>query len=165
MSKMREILFRAKRKDNGEWIESLTLLKLNEHLYMFQTAWGEITYDLQYNITAILGRKKPFFVEVIPETVERYTGLTDKNGVKIFEGDIVNCIKTKKGIWVVKYGAFTPRFFYECARKSNKVKLPDESFGLYGEFITTKEQFILTTYVPEICEIIGNIHDNLELLK
>lgn len=103
----REILYRGKRKDNGEWIENLTLFQLDENLYMLQTAWAYITYDLQYNITAILGRKKPFLVEVIPSTVGRYTGLTDKNGVKIFEGDICRFqnVFSKPHIGVVRYYA------------------------------------------------------------
>ncbi|MDE7098544.1 MAG: hypothetical protein K2O60_05310 [Ruminococcus sp.] len=142
MSEMREILFKAKRKDNGEWIEGLTLFKLDEHLYMFQTAWGEITYDLQHNITAILGGKKPFLVEVMPETVGRYTGLTDKNGVKIFEGDIVSfadCWDTQhKGVVYWRSGSYN----VDCS-KSDKDKGSVRLFTAYA------------------CgaEIIGNIHD------
>ncbi len=142
----REILFRAKRKDNGEWIESLTLFKLDEHLYMFQTAWGEITYDLQYNITAIRG-KKPFLVEVIPETVGRYTGLTDKNGRKIFEEDIV---KTKYGrrckvIW----------FASPCFQGFDLRPIEDRQ--------SSPDKFDL--YASNNLEVIGNIYDNSELMK
>ena len=140
MSEMREILFRAKRKDNGEWIEGLTLLKLDEHLYMFQTAWGEITYDLQHNITAILGGKKPFLVEVMPETVGRYTGLTDKNGVKIFEGDVVHCI-----------GGEFAQGYHEIDKNIVVKDITDGICVYLGEV--------------ETMESVGNIYDNPELLK
>lgn len=138
----REILFRARRKDNGKWIEGLTLFKPDEHLYMFQTVWGEITYDLHYNITAILGGKKPFFVEVIPETVGRFTGLCDKNGTKIFEGDIV---EWGFGFYV------TVEYIKEYAR----------FVGVNGDSIFGLED----TGNKNRVEIVGNIHNNPELLK
>ncbi|MDE7365712.1 MAG: YopX family protein [Ruminococcus sp.] len=148
MSEMREILFKAKRKDNGEWIEGLTLFKLDEHLYMFQTAWGKITYDLQHNITAILGGKKPFLVEVMPETVGRYTGLTDKNGVKIFEGDIVEYFAEYSSIY---------------SRTEKATVHWSDSIGAFRVRNRLGTDYILSTF-NEV-KVTGNIHDNPELLK
>ncbi|MDE6787722.1 MAG: YopX family protein, partial [Ruminococcus sp.] len=102
-------------------------------------AWCEITYDLQCNITAIRG-KKPFFVEVIPETVGKYTGLTDKNDRKIFEGDVVHCIGGE--------------FFQGYREVDENIVVKDMTDGVcvyFGEV--------------ELLEVIGNIHDNPELLR
>lgn len=128
---MREILFRGKRKDNGEWVYG-NLITDNEDMYVLMKE------DLLRGMDVggwIDGAQS---YEVIPETVGQYTGLTDKNYVKVFEGDIVRIFDGEYFSGVVKY--------------SNE----------QGSF--TVDDTSLHYWVSDI-EVIGNIHDNPELLN
>lgn len=146
---MREILFRGKRKDNGEWVEGGSIFrlmnKIGEHFFIPQFGEGLIaTHD--DNIMNIVALENMTMYRVIPETVGQYTGLKDKNGKKIFEGDIISRKTTiEKRIYRILFdeGAFC--YLYD----RNTFPLTDYEFGLYCEDV----------------EVIGNIHDNPELLK
>lgn len=118
---MKEILFRGKRIDNGEWVTSNTFYQCNGEIKL----WDE----------------RDGYVEVIPETVGQYTGLTDKNGEKIFEGDII-----AKGFerYEVKWNAEQMRW------------------GIYSD---NYEVAGFTKFSEPYFEVIGNIYDNPELLR
>ncbi|MBR6617951.1 MAG: hypothetical protein IKL00_08810 [Oscillospiraceae bacterium] len=132
---MREILFRGKRKDNGEWVEGY-----------YVCVGGKYHYILTGQIDLMSGYPRFIYCEVIPETVGQYTGLTDKNGKKIFEGDIVR-FRTQTSVFkpsfLVMWHEETARFI--VAIKDGVRAYPMDKTWKY--------------------EIIGNIHDNPELLK
>ena len=100
---------------------------------------------------------------VRPETVGQYTGLTDKNGKRIFEGDI---IKTNNGrccaVSVVRYGTYEPTMFFELFERYAHFRPKEKACGFYA---ITQENEIMMLFESRCIEVIGNIHDNLELLK
>ena len=126
---MREILFRGKRVDNGEWIEGYYYEELDgTHNIMTKESTGE--YDgVQYYVP----------VEVIPETVGQYTGLDDKNGRKIFEWDVC-----KISIYGPEYIGFVD-FYSGCFALDISKTYGTEYAPCMYEFFEY--------------EVIGNIHD------
>lgn len=134
---MREILFRGKRKDNGKWIEG--------DLRQDKDLGGSYVSGWNYYTDCMGAEREPFEHEVIPETVGQYTGLKDKNGRKIFEGDIVR--------W---YGTDIYEVVFET-------RCGCGYFGIKMSHIKTWNFCIITP--ANLMEIIGNIHDDPELLK
>ena len=137
---MREILFRGKRVDNGEWVYGLPF-----------KAYSTFYRDYLWTIQHLNKFEIPIaHYDIVPETIEQYTGLTDKNGTKIFEGDIV---KHYNHCQIKEYSEDIGRVFYyaETCRFLRTSKLfPNDC----------PEMFSGNEY-----EVIGNIHDNSELLK
>lgn len=139
---MREILFRGKRTDNGEWV------------------YGDLIRDCICNTTVqhigyylygeVADTENDDVVSVIPETVGQYTGLKDKNGKKIFDGDILYSSGA-----IEDYSLIVVRFdgglFFDYYLKQ------------LGECHDTEA--VQNKDWTEDCEIIGNIHDNPELLR
>jgi uncharacterized phage protein (TIGR01671 family) len=141
---MREILYRGKRTDDGEWIEGFYC---PYSFGCFPCSPAIVSKD-----EMIKGCWRP--EEVIPETIGQYTGLTDKNDKKIFEGDIVK-YKNTDGI---KFNGVGLTVIGKVIYNEKTA-----SFAVYG-----KDKFGAKNYdyfpIKDV-EIIGNIHDNLELPK
>ncbi|MCE5332714.1 MAG: YopX family protein [Bacteroidales bacterium] len=151
----REILFRGKRIDNGEFAEGL-LIEDDGYYYIYRS-FGVCPngYDYLKSGGATVG----FYVRVIPETVGQFTGLTDKNGNKIFEGDIVN-IPDLEFVDFVDNGTSSPDEKYE----DGIVEIFfDEGVFCFNHPNTDTPCPIF--YNIKETEIIGNIHDNPGLLK
>lgn len=140
---MREILFRGKRQDNNEWIEGC-LIRVYERISR------AVYQPREYAIQSAEDWIAPPFV--VAETVGQYTGLTDKNGKKIFEGDIV---RGKDCIGGRREGSV----FYDNYNAMYMIKPNTKS-----EY---REVNCLTSLMPAeaYLEVIGNIHDNPELLQ
>ena len=121
---MREILFRGKRTDNGEWVQGCFV------------SYSDYDDDKVNLIFSSNGNPNT----VIPETVGQYTGLTE-NGKKIFEGDICKHRSNYSGDFVISIVTYTDGQFLSMADNNSGFNLSDK------------------------LEVIGNVHDNPELLK
>lgn len=157
---MREILFRGKRSDNKEWVEGYGFCdeglrgKIVVYYDTFTDEEGEETHYYD-------------FVEVITETIGEYTGLCDKNGTRIFEGDIIK-INGLDGdyLFEVKFGkcggvqnvvhdvGYIGFYLYPISKSAKEC----ENFGLRNDILywINRDDGIF---------VVGNIHDNPELLE
>lgn len=143
---MREILFRGKRIDNGEWTEGYyykaKYCRTDDELCDYIT----VPHPKEYNEPS-----SRYIVD--PDTVGQYTGLTDKNGKKIFEGDIV-LVPYIDPIFKCTWNDTSP-----CEEAI--VKYCNGVF--YVEYIESGDKFTLSA-MDGYMKIVGNIYDNPELL-
>lgn len=135
---MREILFRGKTKENGEWVQGYFVYAKSDFDGEEYREADIIPHDTdrvykgEYNVV----------FPCIPETIGQYTGLTDKNGNKVFEGDIL------KGSWET-----ISTIFFDEISSSYRVKT------------STGHEREPSYYGIDKWEVIGNIHENPELLR
>lgn len=135
---MREILFKAKRLDNGEWVEGYYVYCRKRH-YILPVLNKVIGFD----------EREDEWVEADPNTICQYTGLTDKNGKRIWENDICDrkekypeIVTYNKGDWQLDYSYALGKEKHFCAC----------NLGLYA-------------CERKCVEVIGNVFDNPELLE
>ena len=153
---MREILFKAKRIDNGEWIEGCLVIdhsRSNLFEYRMQPVESGVLYAPPIN----------------PETLCQFTGLCDKNGKKIWENDILMCHGNSEDLVKTVFGEFG-------VRNIETWSIVDKVVGWHYEIIPTDtisrcEPFCysmpLTKDYIDRCEmeVVGSIFDNPELVQ
>lgn len=120
----REILFRGKTKKSGEWVYGNYEYYHKPEKHLISNSYTDETYG------------------VILETIGQFTGITDNNGIKIFEGDILH-IPYRYNVEVVFY-----KGWFCAVYKGAKEETIYNSITAFGDF-----------------EVIGNIYDNVELLE
>lgn len=137
---MREILFKAKRLDNGEWVEGF---------YHYSNYIYPETREHAFTKHYILPIDSQDAYEVNSDTLCQYTGMNDKNSEKIWENDIVNKIDVNTLGW----------------HRERKGKI---SFNNLGYWLLTTEfgdGYWLGEFNSEQIEVMGNVFDNSELME
>lgn len=140
---MRQIKFRGRRLDNGQWVEGNLVATKSKALIMVIIE-DEQCFVLDENVFA-----------VDPATVGQFTGLLDKNGKEIYEGDV---LQMWLGDSVEPNGGFLHRMYV--------VFTTEKGFVLWGERMILEDAEPLYEMLQwKECKVVGNIHSNPELLK
>lgn len=135
---MREIVFRGKDINNKGWVYGALVQQQDNPL-------REKTLIISYSNYQYGDFSEAVIHEVDPETVGQYTGFADKNGKKIFEGDILSIYNSKA-------------FLFAVAWNDNHYILKCTTDGVSDNILNVIES-------PEDVEVVGNIYDNPELIK
>lgn len=138
---MREIKYRAKRLDNGKWVFGVPI----------PNSYGDRVFFIPLLLTDKIAypfeRLVDWVVEVTPETIGQHTGLKDKNGVEICEGDIVETVYNGE--------VFAGVVVYDLSEVDFKVTDGKEKYGRNFQYLAGNDEN----------EVIGNIYETPELLE
>lgn len=151
---MREIKFKGKRKDNGTWVFGYLFNPLRFNLaYILEDCSNDVAEDTNYSGAWSFPEDLITSIEVDIKTVAQYTGLHDKNGKEIYEGDILKLWRS-----VGAKGQLRGEYYYP---------LPVEYCEAWTQFVAVdKANKIQHGIFQEFgaFEVIGNIYENPELL-
>ena len=148
LAAMREIIFRGKRFDNGEWATGFLLPFPDDVALM---------YERDLDDKEVVGTTS---VDVDQKTVGEYTGILDKDGNRIFEGDIVECVS-----WNEYFSDPTTGKVMEPFRRKMEVVFMAGGFKLVEHLPQPCKDNVWNMIVEGDLTVIGNIHDNPELLN
>lgn len=139
----REILFRGKRIDNGEWVYGYYYHQIVRDSFNSE---NPILFEKDFiRPIETIGIFESY--EVIPETIGQFTGASDAeiNGREVFDGDIIQNCDT---------------------RRLQEVYYDEDRFAWYCRYLYDKQQIVsLRESLGNLNKVLGNIHDNPELLK
>ena len=162
----REILFKAKRKDNGKWVEGCLIIDYVSGQYFIHQNGNSVNESQKIGEEGCL---RFLVFEIDPDTLSQYTGLTDNNGKRIWENDILRGHKNDDDLAKVVFGEFSIIDVYT-------LETVDRVAGWHTEVIETDalskcEPFCLPMPLTDLYiersefEVFGNIFDNADLLE